>query len=61
MRTANQFRLLALVIFVLLWMWLPEALEAIWILIKVLLLLIVSLVISTYVLSLIHERFFEDG
>ena len=60
MRPAHQFRLLALAIFVVLWLWLPEALEAIWILAKVIFLLIASLVISAYVLSFIHERFFED-
>ena len=61
MRTAYQFRLLALAIFVVFWLWLPEALEAIWILAKVILLLMVSLVISAYVLSCIHDRFFSDG
>lgn len=61
LRPAHQFRLLALVFFVILWHVLPSAFTALWALAKVLLLLFVSLAVAAYVLSYIHEKFFEDG
>ncbi len=58
-RPAQQHRLLAFAIFVVFWNWGAEILEAAWMLTKVISLLIVSLVISTYAMSYIHD-YFED-
>lgn len=52
----GYYHLLALVIYVLLWLWLPEALNAIWILFKVIVLGFVSLMLSFLVLSYITQR-----
>ncbi len=59
-REAQQHRILAFAIFVVFWNWGAEILETAWMLTKVISLLIVAGVISTYALSYIHD-YFEDS
>ena len=60
MREAYQHRVLALVLFIALWNWLPIALTTLWILLKVIILGAVSLLVSAGVLSWVNDRLEDD-